>query len=85
MFENTIEFLFEKIIIPTILIAFMAFFFVGIPMLIYGCVREGKKPNFELKKDDWECKQATSWTSMVLVGKVMVPQQHTRCILWGEK
>lgn len=78
----------EKIILPFIVVG-MALFIISVPFLIYACHQEQKRPTFELKKDDWSCSREHEYvtTTMVMVGKVMVPQTitHHDCIQWSHK
>jgi outer membrane biogenesis lipoprotein LolB len=52
-------------------------------LLLTGCVRGDRPVQLEtLYSNDWTCttSHVHTWTSFVLVGKVMVPQTHTRTI-----
>ncbi len=75
--------------IPIIFLLFITLIMVEIPLLVYGCFRESQSPTFELKKDDWSCSLEHEYTTstMILVGKVMVPQMitHHDCIRWEQK
>lgn len=63
--------------------------FIGLPMLAYSAWQGSKSPTFELRKDEWTC-MAThreTYTTHVMVGKVLVPQVHTRtvCDQWSRR
>lgn len=49
-------------------------------LLWWATEEEAKKPHFTLVKDQWHCTESHSqtYTSFIMVGKVMVPQVHTR-------
>jgi hypothetical protein len=40
------------------------------------------RPTFDLKKDDWSCSEnhVESYTTLIMVGKVMVPQTHVSTV-----
>lgn len=65
---------FEKVIIAAIIAILVA---IG-----YGVYVESQKPGFELKKDEWHCTDHHMVTTMVMVGKVMVPQTYSVCDNW---
>ena len=54
---------------------------VAVPLLYY---KEGQKPGFELKKDEWTCAKEERHTILVMAGKVMVPQTRTECVQWDK-
>lgn len=67
------------------IIIFMVASLVGVIGIgTYFTVKASNLPTFELRKDQWQCTETTSYytTTNVLVGKVIVPQTQrvTECI-----
>lgn len=57
--------------------------------MFYEIRASNNSPTFELRKDQWNCVETrtVTYTTHVLVGKVMVPQYHTslECINYVRK
>ena len=53
--------------------------FLVIGLVIYASIMESRMPHFQLNKRDWACTAAHEETTMVLVGKVLVPSTTTVC------
>lgn len=83
--DNALLFVFEKIVIPLSLL-FMVGLLIYLPVTLY---QEYIKDTFSLAKADWSCSRVYEYTttSMIMVGKVMVPQilTHKDCIEWSHK
>lgn len=75
MGADILEWIFEHIL-PWILIVMILFLFIGLPIMFYKSSHEEK---FTLTKSEWSCVHTytKTWTNMIMVGKVMVPQIHT--------
>jgi hypothetical protein len=75
MLDDIMEFVVLKILGPVAVFGTLALL-VALPFMIWG---DSKSEHISIKKSDWECTDTYSYTytSMILVGKVMVPQVHT--------
>lgn len=62
------------------LITLLCILFIGI--LVFALYYDSKQPTFSLKKEERQCVEShtETYTSMILVGKVMVPQVHIRTV-----
>ena len=58
-------------------------FFVGIPLGIWALINDYNKPTFSLQKDAWHCTNAHLETTMIMVGKVLVPSHTNICDQWS--
>ncbi len=88
MMEVILEFLVIKIIMPlTVVIAALGV--IGIPVVFIVALASPRSPTFELNVSEWLCTldRKRVNTSMVLVGKIMVPSttNSIECLQWTKK
>jgi hypothetical protein len=79
MSDDVIEFLIVKIIMPFVVISTLIGI-ICIPFLFYQGLMQSESPTFKLYKNEWQCTQAKSIPTMVMMGKIMVPENDTKCI-----
>lgn len=75
--------------VPIFLIGGVIILTISIIALPFVFYYDSKSPTFSLKKDEWGCTkdQTYTTTTMIMIGKVMVPQvnTNTECVQWSRK
>jgi hypothetical protein len=79
MADKLLEWIMDRVI-PWIILATIAALFLTISILIYNAWQDSNRETFSLVKADWECTQGRTYTTMVLVGKILVPETRTECV-----
>ncbi len=74
--EDRLFWLIDKILTYFALPFIIFLFFYSVAMFFVTLSQE----TFSLIKDEWKCTDYKTMTTLVLVGKVMVPQVHSQCI-----
>lgn len=82
---NTLDWLFDHFVGPAMgwmVVVFLAGLILALPFLAWGAWQDHKSPTFALRKDEWSCSMSHRevYTTTMMVGKVAVPQVHTRTV-----
>ena len=59
--------------------AFTLIFIVFVCFLVWGVYENSTSEKIELIQSDWVCTETSQYTTLMPVGKTLVPQFHTQC------